>query len=97
MNIHHYLTCRYGQTFCIFLGLDPARPLIQQFSNDEFRLSPDDAFEVEVLHTNAGQLGEKNQIGKVDFCINGGQTQPGCKGHAIGNSKINHNKQFANL
>lgn len=67
----------------MILGLDPARPLIDRFANQRFRLTKDDAYQVQVIHTNAGFLGEVNQIGSVDFCVNGGTDQPNCKGHRI--------------
>lgn len=62
-------------------GLDPARPLINEYASHVTRLSPEDAFQVQVIHTNAGFLGEAHQRGHVDFCVNGGNSQPGCKGH----------------
>ena len=67
------------------IGLDPARPLINRFARKEFKLSTDDAYNVQIIHSNAGFLGEVNQIGHVDFCINGGQYQPGCYGHKLSN------------
>lgn len=67
----------------IIIGLDPARPLIDRFAGRKFKLSKEDAHQVQVLHTNAGFLGEVNQVGHVDFCINGGTDQPNCKGHRI--------------
>lgn len=64
-------------------GLDPARPLIDMFASKVFRLTKDDAHHVQIIHTNAGFLGEVNQVGHVDFCVNGGRIQPGCKGHRL--------------
>lgn len=66
-----------------FLGLDPARPVINKYATKYFRLTRDDAHIVQIIHTNAGFLGEVNQVGHVDFCVNGGKNQPGCKGHKI--------------
>ncbi|GBP79056.1 Pancreatic triacylglycerol lipase [Eumeta japonica] len=63
------------------LGLDPARPLVSNYGSKLFRLGRDDAHVVHVIHTNAGFLGETGLVGHADFCINGGRTQPGCKGH----------------
>lgn len=57
------------------IALDPARPLVTG-SN---RLSSGDAAAVHVLHTNAGHYGEAGRAGHVDFCINGGKTQPFCE------------------
>ena len=42
------------------------------------RISADDAFYVEIIHTNAGLLGFKNEIGDADFYPNGGEIQVGC-------------------
>lgn len=67
----------------IILGLDPARPLINKYGSKYFRLTKDDAHLVQIIHTNAGFLGDVDKIGHVDFCVNGGQNQPGCKGHII--------------
>ncbi|KAB0794817.1 hypothetical protein PPYR_11656 [Photinus pyralis] len=72
------------------VGLDPARPLINQFSDTTFRLSREDAYNVQVVHTNAGLLGEEGASGHVNFCINGGMLQPGCKGNAIRRSRCSH-------
>lgn len=58
--------------------MDPAKPLIDMFSMEEFRLTRNDADFVEVIHTNSGAYGEYPQIGHVDFCINGGRMQPSC-------------------
>lgn len=72
----------------ILLGLDPARPLINEYGSKYFRLTKDDAHLVQIIHTNAGFLGDVDQIGHVDFCVNGGQNQPGCKGHLIRKYKL---------
>lgn len=64
-------------------GLDPARPLVDRYGNEAFRLTKDDANVVQVIHTNAGALGETAQIGDIDFCVNGGRFQPSCKGHRL--------------
>nr|CAD7415680.1 unnamed protein product [Timema poppensis] len=67
------------------IGLDPARPLVDRYGSAGFRLTRDDAHVVQVIHTNAGALGEEAQVGHVDFCVNGGMNQPGCKGHRLQN------------
>lgn len=59
------------------IGLDPARPLIRSGSMN--RLDSGDANAVHVIHTNAGHYGEIGRIGHVDFCVNGGRTQPFCE------------------
>lgn len=64
-------------------GLDPARPLVENHASQTFRLTRDDAKIVQVIHTNAGKLGQLSSSGTVDFCVNGGRQQPYCKGHPI--------------
>ena len=61
-------------------GLDPARPLLDRYGTRSFKLTRDDAHTVQVIHTNAGMLGEEPQIGHADFCVNGGRVQPSCRG-----------------
>lgn len=61
----------------LFLGLDPARPLIRNGNSN--RLDSGDAKSVQVMHTNAGYYGEGGKIGHVDFCVNGGRKQPYCE------------------
>lgn len=58
-------------------GLDPAGPYIN-FDQTSGRLSADDAELVDVIHTNAGYLGEQPAVGDIDFYPNGGRNQPGC-------------------
>ncbi|XP_059617747.1 uncharacterized protein LOC132262483 [Phlebotomus argentipes] len=65
------------------IGLDPARPLVETHADNTFRLTRDDAKVVQVIHTNAGKLGQLSSSGTVDFCVNGGRQQPYCKGHPI--------------
>ncbi|XP_075225196.1 phospholipase A1 [Lycorma delicatula] len=76
------------------IGLDPARPLVDRYGSNAFRLTRDDAHIVQVIHTNAGILGETAQVGHVDFCINGGQMQPSCKaeGRRIRQARCSHFK-----
>lgn len=69
-------------------GLDPARPLIDRYATKYFRLTKDDAYHVQIIHTNSGFLGEENQVGHVDFCVNGGMRQPGCKGNQVSKYKF---------
>lgn len=64
-------------------GLDPARPLIEKHASNRFRLTKDDAKVVQIIHTNAGFLGQSAFTGTIDFCVNGGQTQPYCTGNSI--------------
>lgn len=42
------------------------------------RLDKDDAYFVDVIHTNGRGLGMMTAIGDVDFYPNGGMQQPGC-------------------
>ncbi|CAG4973987.1 unnamed protein product [Parnassius apollo] len=72
------------------IGLDPARPLVSEYGSRRFRLDREDAHVVQVLHTNAGFLGEVGAVGHADFCINGGQRQPGCRGHFMRRSRCSH-------
>lgn len=74
----------------LFAGLDPARPLIDRFATKYFRLTKDDAHQVQIIHTNAGFLGEVNQVGHIDFCVNGGIIQPGCKGNRLSKYAIEY-------
>lgn len=41
-------------------------------------LSIEDAFQVDVIHTNGGQFGYEQKIGSMDFYPNRGSEQPGC-------------------
>ena len=59
------------------VGLDPALPLFS-YDKPAKRLSSEDAFYVESIQTNGGQLGFLKPIGKGAFYPNGGQSQPGC-------------------
>lgn len=61
------------------LGLDPARPLIEKHASQDYRLTRDDAEVVQIMHTNAGTLGQQSLTGSVDLCINGGSLQPFCR------------------
>ncbi|XP_069962461.1 lipase member H-B isoform X3 [Bactrocera oleae] len=65
------------------IGLDPARPLIERKKNHIFKLSIDDANVIQVIHTNAGFLGQEENIGHLNYCVNGGRFQPFCKGNPI--------------
>lgn len=65
---------------CIVLtGLDPARPLIERHASESYRLTRDDANVVQIIHTNAGTLGQESLTGSIDLCINGGSLQPFCR------------------
>ncbi|XP_061379826.1 lipase member H-A-like [Danaus plexippus] len=72
------------------VGLDPARPLVAEYGSRLFRLGREDAYVVQVVHTNAGFLGESGLIGHADFCVNGGRLQPGCKGHLMRVARCSH-------
>ncbi|RVE49156.1 hypothetical protein evm_006163 [Chilo suppressalis] len=78
--------------FSFILGLDPARPLVNAYGSKLFRLSRDDAHVVQVIHSNAGFLGESGLVGHADFCVNGGKLQPGCKGHFMRIARCSHFK-----
>jgi hypothetical protein len=61
-----------------FTALDPARPSFDSKGPGE-RIDKSDAIQVQVIHTNAGNLGIKETIGDSDFYPNGGEQQPGCR------------------
>ncbi|KAL9927203.1 phospholipase A1 isoform 2-T2 [Glossina fuscipes fuscipes] len=72
------------------IGLDPARPLIERKKSNHFRLSLDDAKVIQVIHTNAGFLGQEGNSGHLNYCINGGRAQPYCRGNPIRRSRCSH-------
>ncbi|OXA44628.1 endothelial lipase [Folsomia candida] len=57
-------------------GLDPAGPLYD--SPSEWKIDKNDAYFVDVYHTNAGLAGDSSLDGHADFMLNGGHFQPGC-------------------
>ncbi|XP_032679658.1 phospholipase A1-like [Odontomachus brunneus] len=64
-------------------GLDPAQPCFRN-SDSSIHLYRNDALFVDVIHTNGRfltslGLGFPEPIGHIDFYLNGGKTQPGCK------------------
>ncbi|XP_069962460.1 lipase member H-A isoform X2 [Bactrocera oleae] len=67
-----------------------ARPLIERKKNHIFKLSIDDANVIQVIHTNAGFLGQEENIGHLNYCVNGGRFQPFCKGNPIRRSRCSH-------
>jgi len=58
-------------------GLDPAGPLYLQ-SNQNDRLSENDARYVQSIHTDSSLLGVNFDVGHADYWPNGGRSQPGC-------------------
>ncbi|KAL1497525.1 hypothetical protein ABEB36_008469 [Hypothenemus hampei] len=60
------------------IALDPAGPLFTT-RPDEKRLNKNDADVVEVIHTDGGTFGFQESCGTIDFFVNGGSSQPGCK------------------
>ncbi|XP_073816158.1 phospholipase A1-like [Musca autumnalis] len=71
-----------GQAHAI-IGLDPALPLYS-YDKPAKRLSSTDAYYVESIQTNGGNLGFLKPIGKGAFYPNGGKIQPGCGVDASG-------------
>lgn len=71
-----------GQIYTI-IGLDPALPLFSYNKPDQ-RLSSTDAYYVESIHTNGGELGFLKPIGNSSFYVNGGKYQPGCSLNILG-------------
>lgn len=70
------------------VGLDPAEPSYENLA-DVLRLDKTDAIFVDVIHTNgapllSGGAGLMEVSGHVDFYVNGGEEQPGCKGGISG-------------
>ena len=72
--------------------MDPALPLFDLVGPDE-RISPDDAKFVEIIHTDAGLLGDPKRLGKFDFYPNGGALQPGCSDSLVG-SACSHSRSY---
>ncbi|XP_071033541.1 pancreatic triacylglycerol lipase [Parasteatoda tepidariorum] len=69
-------------------GLDPAEPYFQ-YTLEDVRLDPSDAYFVDVIHTDGGSfitggLGMIQDCGHVDFYPNGGKRQPGCNQNVVG-------------
>lgn len=60
------------------IGLDPAMPLFITAPAAD-KLDPSDAHFVDVIHTNALVQGKIERCGHVDFYMNGGILQPGCR------------------
>lgn len=78
---------------CLFkhsLGLDPASPIVERHLSHRFRLTRDDARVVQIIHTNAGVLGQEAATGSIDFCINGGRNQPFCHGLPLRRARCSH-------
>lgn len=59
------------------IALDPANPLFSMNRPSE-RVALGDARSVEVIHTNAGNLGFSAPLGDASWYPNGGRSQPGC-------------------
>lgn len=47
-------------------------------SGPEDRLDKDDAYYVDVIHTNGDKNGILKSLGNIDFFPNGGKSQPNC-------------------
>ncbi|XP_037825825.1 pancreatic triacylglycerol lipase-like [Lucilia sericata] len=61
----------------VIIGLDPSLPLFKYEEPDK-RLNNNDAYYVQSIHTNGGQLSFLEAIGRGAFYPNGGESQPGC-------------------
>lgn len=62
-------------------GLDPAGPLywkVLTIFENPYSLRASDADVVDCIHSNGGYLGTANNIGTVDFLVNGGSYQEYC-------------------
>jgi len=66
-------------------GLDPAG-LWHTNVDAAFRLDPNDAHHVDVIHTDTGSFGTSRSgtVGHIDFFPNGGDNQPGCRFNIFG-------------
>jgi len=68
-------------------GLDPAGPCFGTISGPLYpsskRLAPSDASEVITIHTNSALLGIDKPLGKYSIFVEGGASQPGCKGGGV--------------
>ena len=69
--------------FTYTIGLDPAEPYFQ-YTDPAVRLDRNDAKFVDVIHSDvasimSGGFGMSQSCGHVDFFLNGGVNQPGCK------------------
>lgn len=53
--------------------------MIEKIASHGYRLTRDDADVVQIIHTNAGTLGQQSLTGSLDLCINGGSLQPFCR------------------
>nr|XP_022910033.1 pancreatic triacylglycerol lipase [Onthophagus taurus] len=81
--IGYQLKKDFGFTMGRITGMDPAGP---HFSNTQppVRLDKSAAKYVDIIHTDAGDFtslafGIQEAIGHVDFYVNGGYDQPGCR------------------
>ncbi|KAL7287513.1 hypothetical protein TKK_0018345 [Trichogramma kaykai] len=74
-------------------ALDPASPCFT--ANFPLRLRRDDAKLVDVIHTDGSTedhvaFGLFEPVGTVDFYVNGGLTQPACKGILLKDPEVGH-------
>ncbi|XP_037048140.1 phospholipase A1 member A-like [Bradysia coprophila] len=65
-------------------GLDPAGPGFYGRGVFGQPISGTDAVFVDIIHTDAGELGANVNTGTVDFWPNGGDDQPGCSFISVG-------------
>ena len=70
------------------IGLDPAGPIFENNFIDG-KLCKGDARFVQALHFDAGEMGIDQAIGHQDIFINGGKSQPGCRG-AVSEAACSH-------
>lgn len=56
--------------------------------DDSKKLDKEDAKFVDVIHTNALEKGKLEAVGHVDFYVNGGMSQPGCKNQTEMSKKL---------
>jgi len=70
---------KYGALISRITGLDPAGPLFSLPIARQNKLNHQDAYFVDIYHTNQGSLGDSERnTGHINVFINGGSLQPGC-------------------
>lgn len=76
----------------VIFGLDPAGPQfdMQILPKDQFRLNPNNARFVQILHTGMALLGNPDTLGHADYYGNGGACQPDCDCSSLPGMQCNH-------
>ncbi len=90
-HVGDYLNKEWGLTLGRITGLDPAEPHFE-LGHPVTRLDPDDAYLVDVIHTDAGPImsagaGMWQPCGHLNFYPNGGVMMKGCDRTIMGSLK----------